>query len=66
MKIITALKLEPEDFQNQDGVKKAALAMARAELVIYRDHIVKNRNGKITRNLTAMLAQEQRTKQGVY
>lgn len=66
MRTIEALKLEPGDFTTPEKARQAALAMAHAELVIYRGDIVKHLYGRITRRLSAIQAQERRKEQRVY
>jgi hypothetical protein len=66
MRTIAALVLEPEDFASNEKARQAHLAMAAAELVTYRGDIVKHVYGKITRQLSAIQAQERRKEQRVY
>lgn len=66
MKTIEALEVEPGDFHSREQAEAAVVAMAHAELVIYRGEVVKNRNGRITRRLSDMQAAERRKGARVY
>lgn len=66
MRNIAALELEPRDFETSEKRDQTIRAMGQAELVVYRGEVVKNRNGKITRRLSDLHAQERRKGERVY
>lgn len=66
MRTVEVLELQRHDFATPEGRDAAIRAMRQAQIVIYRGEVVKNRNGRITRRLSEMQAQERREGQRVY